>query len=227
MVGWLRGSVGSGLGEEREGRPLVHAAPLSVGLAIPRRVLTSVFFPKIQLDWIVFVPTLCGPDSTPQNTNAACSKVDSLQKNGTCFSFSYPCLSFYFIPIFIPSTLRNKPKQLFNSKDFFTVRWYNGVRCQPRDPRGRCQSPELGSSCQGPTPGGETSRAQDGYPEPERHGHLTPAARLGSYQRPGTLGHSALPMADLQHVNRRSQSPGTASTGTAVTARGPGRTLVF
>lgn len=115
------------------------------------------------------------------------------RKNGTCFSFSYTCLSFYFIPIFIPSTLRNKPKQLFNSKDFFTVRWYDGVRCQLRDPRGRCQSPELGSSCQGPTLGGETSRAQDGYPEPERHGPLTPAARLVSYQRPGTLGHSALP----------------------------------
>lgn len=85
MAGWLRGSVGSGPGEEREGRPLVHTAPLSVGLAIPRHVLTSVFFPKIQLDWIVFVPTLCGPDSTPWNTNAACSKVDSLLEEWDLF----------------------------------------------------------------------------------------------------------------------------------------------
>lgn len=45
-------------GGEQEGGPLVHAAH-SVGPASPRRLLTSVFFPKIRLDldWSVSVPS--------------------------------------------------------------------------------------------------------------------------------------------------------------------------
>lgn len=214
MAGWLRGSVGSGPGENgRAG--LWSTLPHSLWDQQVHGVSSPQFsFPKFNGTGLCSSRRCVVLTQLPRILMRPAQKWTVFRKNGTCFSFSYPCLSFYFIPIFIPSTLRNKPKQLFNSEDFFTVRWYDGVRCQPRDPMGRCQSPELGSSCQRPTPAGETSRAQHGYPEPERHGPLTPTARLGSYQRPGTLGHSAVPMADLQHSNRWSQSPGTASTGT-------------
>lgn len=148
VAGTQRGGVGSG--RWGAGGPLVHAAR-SVGPASPR--VSSPQFSSLKFGWTGLcqshpAPTLCGPDPAPRNTNAACSKVDSLRKNGACFSFSYPCLGFYSTPISIPSTLQNKPKQPPSSEDFFPVRWHDWVRCQPREPRARCQSPELGSSCQ-------------------------------------------------------------------------------
>lgn len=154
------------------------------------------------------------------------------QKNGTCFSFSYPCLSFYFTPIPIPSTLQNKPKQPFNSEDFFTVRWCDWVRCQARELRSRCQGPELGSSCQGPTPGGETSKAPAWTPQTREACALQPSR--GPAKDMGRLLTQLSLWLISSKVKRQPQSPGTASPrppwpaeALAVTTRGSGRTLVF
>lgn len=95
-AGTAEGQCGKRSREGQDGRPLVHADLLSMGPASPQHVLTSVLFPKIRLDWIVLVLTLCGLDATPRNTNAACSKVDSLPEEWDLFFLLISLSQFLF-----------------------------------------------------------------------------------------------------------------------------------
>lgn len=171
--------------------------------------VSSPQFSSLKFSWTGWcqshpAPTLCGPDPAPQNTNAACSKVDSLPEEWGLFSFSYPCLGFYSTPIFIPSTLQNEPKQPLNSEDFFPIRWHDWVGCQPRELRVdvRAQNsvplasvpPTATPACQG----GERAGPNRAIPNPkqERHG---PVAAAPPRVLPETRSscHSVLPVAGL------------------------------
>lgn len=114
----------------------------------PRQVtrpLPSVFFPEVLgLNWALCAPfqlRVCVvPTPLPRMLMLPAEKWIVFLRMGLVFSFSVPCLSFYFTPIFIPSTLQNKQKRplhcRLSSADFFKIRSLSKVKPSPQRLRG-------------------------------------------------------------------------------------------